>query len=87
MLPASPRTPKIMSARSPFLSSKTYQNLYEPSSEQAQPVLTIRQPTTLEVVGAEDVQHSARPPFSCLDDSSRGHLIAMVGEFIGTTML
>lgn len=52
----------------------------------SEPVLIVRQPATLEAVG-NDAQPDVRSPFSALEDSARGHLIAMLGEYIGTTML
>lgn len=46
----------------------------------------IRQPATLEPM-ATDARPDVRGPFRSLEDSARGHLIAMLGEYIGTTML
>lgn len=65
----------------PSSNPKTYQ--HETGSE---PVLIIRQPATLEAVG-NDAPPDVRRPFSALEDSARGHLVAMIGEYIGTTML
>lgn len=66
----------------PSSNPKTYQ--HHVGSE---PVLIIRQPATLEAVGATDAQTYVKRPFHLLDNSARGHLIAMLGEYIGTTML
>lgn len=65
----------------PSSNPKAYQ--HDAGSE---PVLIIRQPATLEAVGPDAVPDVKRP-FRSLEDSARGHLIAMIGEYIGTTML
>lgn len=51
-----------------------------------EPPLIIRQPVTL---APKKITPAGRPkgPFSMLTDATRGHLIAMIGEFLGTTML
>lgn len=56
---------------------------YDAGSE---PVLIIRQPATLEAVNI-DGQPEVKGPFRALDEGARGHLVAMIGEYIGTTML
>lgn len=50
-----------------------------------EPELVIRQPTTLEAIELDVPK--PKQPFDHLEDAARGHLIAMIGEFLGTMML
>lgn len=56
------------------------------TSSNGDPPMIIRQPVTL---APRKMTPPGRPrgAFSLLTDSARGHLIAMIGEFLGTTML
>lgn len=49
------------------------------------PSLIIRQPTILEPTKPSGFR--PRAPFGELTDAARGHLIAMIGEYLGTFML
>lgn len=55
------------------------------SGHTGEPPLVIRQPVTLEPTQPQGVR--PRAPFGALTDATRGHLIAILGEYLGTTML
>lgn len=50
-----------------------------------EPPLVIREPVTLEPKNPQGAR--PRAPFGALTDTTRGHLIAMIGEYLGTFML
>lgn len=60
--------------------------MYRGANSNGDPQLVIRQPATIEATAPGQ---GPRPKgvFSGMTDDTRGHLIAMIGEFLGTMML
>lgn len=50
------------------------------------PGMIVRHPTVLEAT-QPGLEPKPQGPFAMIESSTRGHLIAMIGEYIGTTML